>query len=169
MARELACTAVVLDFVVTAETELEVTYREEAPRLWRAVLAYAGDRELADDAVAETFAQALARGTGIRDVRPWVWRTAFRIASGELKGRRRLPSTPTPSRSYEISDDHLHLASALSRLSPKQRAVLVLHYYADRPTKQIATILGMSAATVRVHLTQGRRRLRSILEEDSDA
>ena len=154
---------------MTDEIELELVYREEGSRLWRAVLAYSGDRELADDAVAETFAQALARGEGIRDVRLWIWRTAFRIASGELKDRRRRFAGNVSDALYELSDDRTELANALSHLSPNQRAALILHYYADRPTKQIAAILGMSAATVRVHLSHGRKRLRSILEERSDA
>jgi RNA polymerase sigma-70 factor (ECF subfamily) len=167
-ARNRPCTGVVLDVVVTAETELELVYREEGARLWRAVLAYCGDREIANDAVAETFAQALARGTGIRDPKLWVWRTAFRIASGELKDRRgRFGPSPTDA-SYELSHEPTELAHALSRLSANQRAAVILYYYADRPTKQIATILGMSAATVRVHLSQGRKRLRLILEEQSD-
>ena len=32
---------------------------------------------------AEAFAQALRRGTAIRDPRSWVWRAAYRIAAGE--------------------------------------------------------------------------------------
>ena len=37
-------------------------YREHGARLWRAVLLASGSREVADDAVAEAFAQALRRG-----------------------------------------------------------------------------------------------------------
>lgn len=37
---------------------LERVYREEAPRLWRALVAYSGDPDVASDAVAEAFAQA---------------------------------------------------------------------------------------------------------------
>jgi RNA polymerase sigma factor (sigma-70 family) len=61
------------------------------------------------------------------------------------------------------------LVAALARLSPNQRAALVLHYYAGYPTKEIARILGSSAATVRVHLSRGRKRLRLILEETDDS
>jgi DNA-directed RNA polymerase specialized sigma24 family protein len=39
-----------------------------------------------------------------------------------------------------------------------------VHDYADRPTKEVAATLGVSMATVRVHLSQGRRRLRALLE-----
>jgi DNA-directed RNA polymerase specialized sigma24 family protein len=43
------------------QKELERLYREQGDRMWRAVLAFAGDPEVAKDAVAEAFAQALSR------------------------------------------------------------------------------------------------------------
>ncbi len=52
---------------------------------------------------------------------------------------------------------------ALKRLSMNRRAVFVLFYLEDRPTKAIADLLGMSAATVSVHLHRARRRLRTVL------
>ena len=65
--------------------ELESLYREQGARMWRSVLAFAGDPEVASDAVAEGFAQALRRGHKIRDPERWLWRSIFRIAAGELK------------------------------------------------------------------------------------
>jgi DNA-directed RNA polymerase specialized sigma24 family protein len=55
--------------------------------MWQAVFAFAGDPEVASDAVAEAFAQALRRGDAIRSPECWLWRTVFRIAAGELKAR----------------------------------------------------------------------------------
>jgi RNA polymerase sigma-70 factor, ECF subfamily len=39
--------------------------------LWRAVLAYSGSADVADDAVAEAFAQLLRRGDGVDDPAAW--------------------------------------------------------------------------------------------------
>ena len=152
---------------MTAERGLEHLYRDEGARLWRALVAFSGDREVANDAVAEAFAQALGRGDHLRDPQRWVWRAAFRIAAGELKDRRRF-RPPAPDPGYEMEEPPARLVAGLSRLSPNQRAALVLHYYGGYPTKEIAGILGSSAATVRVHLSQGRKRLRRILEELDD-
>lgn len=149
------------------EPELERLYREHGARLWRALVAYAGDPEIANDAVAEAFAQALGRGSELRDPLRWVWRVAFRVAAGELKDRRRRGAVQT-ERSTEADDPEVELLDVLRSLSPKQRAALVLHYYAGYHTKEIAAILGSSAATVRVHLSQGRRRLRRILEDQGE-
>jgi hypothetical protein len=52
-------------------------------------VAYTGDREVASDAMAEAFAQALARGDELRSAERWVWHAAFRIAAGELTTRGR--------------------------------------------------------------------------------
>jgi len=152
---------------VTAERGLEQLYRDDGARLWRALVAFSGDREVASDAVAEAFAQALGRGDHLRDPQRWVWRAAFRIAAGELKDRRRF-RPPAPDPGYEMEEPPARLVAGLSGLSPNQRAALVLHYYAGYPTKEIAGIIGSSAATVRVHLSQGRKRLRRILEELDD-
>jgi RNA polymerase sigma-70 factor (ECF subfamily) len=84
---------VVQDALVTAARGLERLYREDGARLWRALVAFSGDREVASDAVAEAFAQALGRGEELRDPQRWVWRAAFRIAAGELKDRRRFRGT----------------------------------------------------------------------------
>jgi RNA polymerase sigma factor (sigma-70 family) len=158
---------VVQDALVTGARGLERLYREDGVRLWRALVAFSGDREVASDAVAEAFAQALGRGGELRDPQRWVWRAAFRIAAGELKVRRRFQATAS-SASHEMEEPPSRLVAGLARLSPNQRAALVLHYYAGYPTKEIAGILGSSAATVRVHLSQGRKRLRRILEEHHD-
>jgi len=146
---------------------LEQVYREHAPRLWRALVAYSGDREIADDSLAEAFAQAVGRGDALRVPERWVWVAAFRIAAGELKARRlRAPvgQTPPPVEASEA----VELLEALTRLPPKQRAVLVLHYYGGYKSREIALIVGSTAATVRVHLSAGRRRLRALLEVDDD-
>jgi RNA polymerase sigma-70 factor (ECF subfamily) len=158
---------VVQDAQVRAEGGLERLYREDGARLWRALMAFSGDREVASDAVAEAFAQALGRGDDLRDPQRWVWRAAFRIAAGELKDRGRFRA-PAFDPGYETEEPSARLVSALARLSPNQRAALVLHYYAGYPTNEIAGILGASAATVRVHLSKGRKRLRRILEEPDD-
>ena len=144
-------------------------YREQGPRLWRSLLAYTGDRELASDALAEALAQALGRGEAIESPDRWMWRAAFRIAAGELRDRRRLVTgNERDSRSYEMAEPTVDLIRALAKLSPNQRAVAILRLYADYPTREVAGILGITQTTVRVHLSQARRRLRTLLEDTGD-
>ena len=141
---------------------IEDVFERDARRLWWSILAYAGDREIAHDAVAEAFAQALRRGDALRDPAAWVWRTAFVVARGELKGRGR--SRPLEDESTTMAEP-VGLFEALARLSPKQRAVIVLHHYAGYRLREIGPMLGITKGTAGVHLSRGRRRLREVLEE----
>lgn len=141
-------------------------YREQAPKLWRALTAYAGS-DIADDALSEAFIQAAARGTALRAPERWVWAAAFRIAAGELKLRRLPQLLPHPELDADATDA-LDLLDALGKLPPRQRAVLVLHYYGGYKAREVAQIVGSTAATVRVHLSAGRKRLREILEVHDD-
>lgn len=78
------------------------------------------------------------------------------------------PDLATLDPSYEMPEPLADLIGALGRLSPNQRAALILHDYADLPTGEVARIMGIASTTVRVHLSQARRRLRGLLE-DRDA
>jgi RNA polymerase sigma-70 factor (ECF subfamily) len=131
--------------------------------MWQAVFAFAGDREVASDAVAEAFAQALRRGDAIRSPERWLWRSVFRIAAGELKERRRRGIEGTEA-VYEMDDLARDLVAALAKLSPNQRAAVVLHHAAGYPAKEIARIIGTTTPAVYVQLSRARKRLRELLE-----
>ncbi|MDH4113114.1 MAG: sigma-70 family RNA polymerase sigma factor [Actinomycetota bacterium] len=149
---------------MTAEVDrVERAYRDLGARLWRALLGYTGDPEIASDALAEAFAQALARGNDLRSLEDWVWTSAFRIAAGMLKKQHMGEQLPSEER-YGLPEPVADLVHALSRISKQQRLAVVMHDYGDRPTHEVATVMGVSPATVYVHLHQGRKRLRKLLE-----
>jgi RNA polymerase sigma factor (sigma-70 family) len=151
--------------VVTLETADAITrvYEEQGPKIWRSLYAFTGDGEIASDALAEALAQALARGESLHTPERWIWAASFRIAAGELK--RRGHDRHVEDVGYSMPESTVDLVRALRSLSPRQRAVVILSLYADYPTKDVARILGTSPATVRVHLSQGRKRLRALLED----
>jgi RNA polymerase sigma-70 factor (ECF subfamily) len=145
---------------------LERLYREQGDRMWRALYAYAGDREVASDALSEAFAQALRRGSAIREPDRWVWRSAFRIAAGEMKRRRSELGGANVEATYEMEEPARELLEALHSLSTKQRAAVVLHHAGGYPVRDVAAIIGSTTAAVKVHLMRGRRRLRELLEDE---
>jgi DNA-directed RNA polymerase specialized sigma24 family protein len=157
---------------VAATDEVEAVYRQDGDRLWRALYAVAGDEDVASDAVAEAFAQALRRGPAIRDVRSWVWRSAFRLAKGDLKRVSNLRRGPMPEGAFHDAHPDEQLLVALQALTPQQRAVIVLHYYVDCPVREIArrtgwqsrrqpltSSRGRSGAPARAFTRRGTRRL----------
>ena len=60
------------------------------------------------------------------------------------------------------------LVAALSRLSERQRAAVVLHHAGGYPIREVAAIVGSTPAAVKVHLMRARRRLRELLKENDD-
>jgi RNA polymerase sigma factor (sigma-70 family) len=143
--------------------EIERLYREDGPRLWRAIRAFTGDPDVTNDVVAEAFAQCLRRGSEIRSPQRWIWRAAFWIARGQLKEMRRSTGL-NEDQIVDPPDIHGELAWALAQLSPRQRAVVILRHYMGLSPTEIAGILGSAPPTVRVHLMRGLRRLRDLME-----
>jgi RNA polymerase sigma factor (sigma-70 family) len=62
-------------------------------------------------------------------------------------------------------DDRLVLAAALARLTPKQRAVLVLRFYEDLTEVQAAQVLGVGVGTVKSQTRHALQRLRELAPE----
>jgi RNA polymerase sigma factor (sigma-70 family) len=153
--------------LVNEREGVEAVYRADSERLWRAVYAFAGDAEIASDAVAEAYAQVLRRGTAVRDPAAWTWRTAFRICTGALKTRALEGVSGAPTEHIDRYGDP-DLLAALRRLPDAQRAAVVLFYYADLPIRDIAARLGSNSLAVRANLSRGRSRLRELLG-DHDA
>jgi RNA polymerase sigma factor (sigma-70 family) len=153
--------------VIESTPSIEAVYRDQADRLWRSVFAFAGDADVASDAVAEAFAQAIRRGSGVRDVAAWTWRAAFRIASGALKDRRAAGVSLTSAEHLDRYADP-DLLKALRSLSDAQRAAVVLFYYEDLPVRDIASRLGTNSLAVRANLSRGRKRLRQLLGDDDE-
>ena len=152
-----------------AAARFELVFRETAPQLWRAIYGFTGGRRhLAEDAVAEAFARALERSEGIREPVAWIYRTAFRLATRELKRERRPPpSGPDPVSGLDPAEVG-EVLEALAVLSPNQRAAILLHDEEGFSSPEVARLLGMSPGTVRVHLFRGRRRLRRLLGAEED-
>lgn len=156
-----------------SRSQIEDVYRREAPRLWRALVVFsAGRTDIADDAVSEAFTRAVAHSESIEQPVAWLYRVAFRIAAKELQ---RAPAAAGDRVAEAVADaerpssaDHEELYAALGALSPNQRAAVFLRFCYDLPASAVASRLGVSEATARVHAWRGRQRLRKLLGGDDD-
>lgn len=158
-----------MDEVVETE-RVRAVYEAQHVRLWRAVAVWSGSSEVADEAVAETFAQLLRRGAAVEDPAAWAWRSAFRIAAADLQRRRaevgyELREVSLPDVQSEPAVD---LMRALQGLSNQQRACVVVCDLLGYSAEEAGPLLKTSAATVRVQRMRARRRLRALLEVRDD-
>lgn len=117
----------------------------------------------------------------------WAKRSLVRLRATGTSGGRSPGCTEPPSGSpadlrreggtveaggvYFDESGTADLIRAMQRLSPSQRAAVFLHYQADLPVREVARLMGTSAAAVKVHLHRGRNHLRELLgtEEVDDA
>jgi RNA polymerase sigma-70 factor (ECF subfamily) len=155
---------------VSEGRDYERLFQESAPALWRALYGFTGGRrQVAEDALAEAFARAIERDDSVRDPLAYIYRTAFRLASAELQLDKRQGVLGTDRVAIE-APDLVDLIRALETLPSKQRAVVILHDEEGYSAAEVAHMIGIAPATVRVHLHRGRKRLRALLgtEEDED-
>ncbi len=139
--------------------------------LLRLCLLYLGDQALAEDAVQETFLRALRawpRFRGESSEETWLTRIAINVCKNELRSpwrRRRAPAESLDTLAVEGPDpEDDTLVRAVSHLPLKYREVVVLYYYREWSTTQIAQRLGISVSTVTVRLSRARKMLHERLE-----
>ncbi|GGP17487.1 SigE family RNA polymerase sigma factor [Nonomuraea glycinis] len=84
------------------------------------------------------------------------WRRRWR---GEVPAET-LPETADPRDAAAQVDDRAALWSAIDTLSPRQQAVIVLHYFEERTLTQVANIVGCSLGAVKSQLSRALTRLR---------
>ncbi|MEV4069612.1 SigE family RNA polymerase sigma factor [Nonomuraea fuscirosea] len=84
------------------------------------------------------------------------WRRLWR---GEVPVET-FPETADPRDQTAVADDRAALWNAIGALSPRQRAVIVLHYFEGRTLAQVAEIVGCSPGAVKSQLGRALTRLR---------
>ena len=102
----------------------------------------------------------------------YVRRVMYTRSIDAWRWRRHQPDPVDPMRherpGVDDSDDvatRLTLVGALSRLTPRQRAVLVARFYEDRTEVETARVLGCSVSTVKSQTRHALERLRVLAPE----
>ncbi len=144
-------------------------YRDAYPGAVRLAWLLTHDHDAAEDVVQDAFVRLRPRLESIENRAAYL-RTAIvngcrdraRSAGRADAGWRRLRVVTDLSSTDKLSE----LLDAVAHLSYKQRAVLVLRYWADLPEADIATIVGCRPATVRSITSRALERLRKELPDD---
>jgi RNA polymerase sigma-70 factor (sigma-E family) len=145
-------------------TEFYVEARDECLRV---VLVSVGDRQLAEDLVAEAFTRAWMSWRQVRAhpaPRAWVVRTALNVNVSWWRRRRRevvLAPADAPASADRFPEPDDDLVAAVRALPTRQRQVVTLRVFYDLDTEATAALLGISAGTVGVHLHRAVATLRT--------
>jgi len=156
--------------VTSVGADLDELFRREGDGLYRTLVAFTGGRvAIAEDATAEAFARAIAHEGQLRDPIAWIYRVAFRAATDEIRHERRSAASNIETDAVVAPPELGGVIEALRKLSPNQRAAVVLRHVLDLDVDDVAARMGIASPTVRVHLHRARRRLRALLgDEEAD-
>jgi RNA polymerase sigma-70 factor, ECF subfamily len=157
-------------------------------RAVRIAYSYLRDAHDADEAVQDAFVKVFTHIASYREEYPFeVWFTRI-LVNGCLDLRkaraRRLrwaipmfspveSAPPDPPAVQPSPEDRVlsseragHIAAAIEKLPDRQRAVFTMCHVADQTTSEVSQALGLSEATVRVHLFRAVRKLRKLLASE---
>ncbi len=157
-------------------------------RALRIAFQYLRDAHDADEAVQDAFVKVFTHITSYREELPFeVWFTRI-LVNGCLDMRksraRRLRWSvpmPTPTEGPALepvapqvsaeerlvsSEKAREIAVAVDQLPERQRAVFTLCHIGEQSTAEVSQALGLSEATVRVHLFRAVRKLRTLLARE---
>ena len=142
-------------------------YAASKDRCTRAAVATGMQATEAEDAVAEAFARAWASWNKVRKAESpaaWVVRTAVNANISWWRKHRHETTTSVPDEQPAIEiDGSTDLLTAVSRLPPRQREVVVLRYLLDLDTAATARSLSIAPGTVAAHLHHAIAALREQL------
>ena len=136
------------------------------------------DMHLAQDATQQAFLSAWRDLPTLRDpdrFEAWLYRLVVRACYAEATQNRRwgtgvrlISSDQSVGLDTATSiADRDELERGFRRLSPEQRAVLVLHHYLGYPLTEIAETLGIPVGTARSRLHYATRQMRAAVEADA--
>ncbi|MBH5334259.1 SigE family RNA polymerase sigma factor [Streptomyces pactum] len=156
-----------------AEEEFREFVEARSPELLRlAVLLSGGDRHAAEDLLQSALIKVAARWHRIEDPEPYVRQVLYRqqIGRWRLRWRQREVTVAAPPErgtgdASGGTELRVLMRAALSRLTPRQRTVLVLRYFEDLPETEVARLLGCSVGTVRSTTHRSLAKLRGIAPE----
>ncbi len=159
---------------------LTAIFDRVSPALYKFVSRFVPDPILADQLVADVFAQLLdefGAGRGPRaNVRAYLYQTAYRLIvehfrevhpKSSLKLVIETPQTdqsiPRQSQSDERATEEIVLFTMNTELSANQRLVIILRFLEDFSLKETAEIIGKNANNVKVIQSRGLAKLKKAI------
>ena len=161
--------------------------RRYQDRLFNTVFRLVDSAEDAQDVVQEAFLnayQSLDRFKGDAQFFTWLYRIAFNSAISlkrkqrsivslhmDVEGQGSVPephdasNSSQPDLALERADEEQRIQTALNRLSPEHRAVLILKDLEEQKYETMAEILQVPIGTIRSRLHRARLELREVLEK----
>lgn len=186
--------ALVESMMSGSEAAFDELYRSCSGKLYRMAYFITGNRSDSEDILQETFVKCFLHRAKLKQTErfePWIYqiliRTAWRLERRK-KGRsevsfegilenegdvntaehiREDKRTSEPLETVLKTETAAEVRAALNRLDIKYRTVILLYYYNELNTREIAYITGILEGTVKSRLYKARKLLKVLLEAES--
>ena len=140
-------------------------YQAEYEPMVRLARGLVDSPEIAEEVVQDAFAKVFDRWGRLDQPGAYLRTAVVNGTRSELRKRevrRRIGLRPFIPPKPEERD---YLLDALDQLSPRQKTVLVLKFYADMTEREIAQAMGVRPGTVKSATSRGLAELRKVIEQ----
>jgi RNA polymerase sigma factor (sigma-70 family) len=154
--------------------DVESLFRAHYVALVRLAVLFGMDGHSAEEVVQDAFVRFRPERVGSGAELAYLRRTVINLAKGRhrrLAVARRHP--PPPALDAAPAEDVAarrrrdeQVVAAVQDLPARQRACVLLHYFAGLTDREVAATLKISAGSVKTHLHRARSMLRTALEDE---
>ncbi len=145
--------------------------KRNSQRVFLLALSFTRQRQDAEDVMQTVFLKLWKHPVAFTDethMDKWLTKVTVNESRSLLRARAREPISFEELEALGTvaeQPEERELITAVLQLPEPLRAVIHLHYYEDLPVKEIADLLNISQASVKMRLVRGRKRLKSELTE----
>ncbi len=165
------------------ERAFEKLFRCYAPRIFRFAMGYLNDPTLAEEVVQETMIAVWKNAKDYKEqsqVSSWILGIARNKALDRARARQREPellrekldrrasARATPEQIAQRDSQAERVRSALAKLSPEHREVVMLAFYNELSYSEIAQILNCPEGTVKSRVYYAKEQLKKLLSEGGE-
>ena len=156
------------------QSNFEALYIQYHPMVLQMCLGFVkGDKDVANDLTQETFINAWNSLTAFREdssIKTWIYRIAVNTCLQHIrkeKNKTRLPISAIvqESEASAVADSDHILYAAIGQLSEIDRLIITM-VLDELEYEEIAKVVGINEATLRVKIHRIKQRLKKIIEHE---
>ena len=173
-ARRISADAETADVALAMDEDaFRAFYDRTSGALWGYLSRISGDRQVADDLLQEAYYRLLKANTAFESEnhrRNYLYRIATNLVRDSRRRPKALFAEPVEMADIAAPDSHADTESrqdvrrALGRMKPRERALLWLAYANGSSHAEIADVLGLKTASIKLLLFRARRKLAATLQ-----
>lgn len=157
------------------EDAFRAFYDRTSGPLWGYLSRLSGNRQVADDLLQESYYRLLKAGVAFESEnhrRNYLYRIATNLVRDSRRGSRPLfdeaiaVADVAAPEGVADAESRADVRRALGRLKPRERAMLWLAYANGSSHAEIADVLGVKTASIKLLLFRARRKLATTLQRE---